>query len=79
MLAITGHVAKVVGIVRKDHDVMAGRTAAYTAALNAIALTKKQMGSLNGVSHVARLGVYVSKPTDTNVSPIPSSNTRPSA
>jgi enamine deaminase RidA (YjgF/YER057c/UK114 family) len=49
----------VVGIVGKDLDVKAGREAAYTAALNVLALTKKQLGSLNRVSHVVRLGVYV--------------------
>ena len=43
----------------KDLDVKAGREAAYTAALNALALTKKQLGSLNRVSRVVRLGVYV--------------------
>jgi hypothetical protein len=43
----------------KDLDVKAGREAAYTAALNVLALTKKQLGSLNRVSHVVRLGVYV--------------------
>ena len=48
-----------VGIVRKDLDVKAGREAAYTAALNVLALTKKQLGSLNRVSRVVRLGVYI--------------------
>ena len=59
MLATSGHRATVVGIVGKDLDVKAGRQAAYTAALNALALTKKKLGSLNRVSHVVRLGVYV--------------------
>ena len=59
MLATSGHTATVVGIVGKDLDVKAGREAAYTAALNVLALTKKQLGSLNRVSHVVRLGVYV--------------------
>jgi enamine deaminase RidA (YjgF/YER057c/UK114 family) len=59
MLATAGHTAKVVGIVGKDLDVKAGREAAYTAALNALALTKKQLGSLNRVSRVVRLGAYV--------------------
>jgi enamine deaminase RidA (YjgF/YER057c/UK114 family) len=45
MLATSGHTATVVGIVGKDLDVKAGREAAYTAALNVLALTKKQ--SLN--------------------------------
>jgi enamine deaminase RidA (YjgF/YER057c/UK114 family) len=59
MLATSGHAATMVGVVGKDLDVMAGRKAAYTAALNVLALAKKQLGSLNRVSHVVRLGVYV--------------------
>jgi enamine deaminase RidA (YjgF/YER057c/UK114 family) len=59
MLATSGHAAKMVGIVGKDLDVKAGRDAAYTAALNVLALTRKQLGSLNRVSHVVRLGAYV--------------------
>ena len=59
MLATSGHTATVVGIVGKDLDVKAGREAAYTAALNALALTRQRLGSLNRVSRVVRLGVYV--------------------
>jgi enamine deaminase RidA (YjgF/YER057c/UK114 family) len=59
MLATSGHTATVVGIVGKDLDAQGGREAAYTAALNALALTKKQLGSLNRVSRIVRLGVYV--------------------
>src|SRR6478736_6667641 len=59
MLATSGHTASVVGVVGKDLDVKAGRQAAYMAALNALALTKKQLSSLDRVSHVVRLGVFV--------------------
>src|ERR1700757_2766480 len=59
MLATSGHTATVVGIVGKELDVNMGRQAATTAALNALALTKRQLGSLNRVSRVVRLGVYV--------------------
>jgi enamine deaminase RidA (YjgF/YER057c/UK114 family) len=59
MLATSGHTATAVGIVGKDLDVNAGRQAAYMAALNVLALTRKQLGSLNRVNHVVRLGVYV--------------------
>ena len=59
MLATSGHTARVVGVLGKNLDIKAGREAAYTAALNALALTKKQLGSLNRVSRVVRLGVYV--------------------
>src|SRR5438445_1719369 len=64
MLATSGHTATAVGVVGKDLDVQAGREAAYTAALNVLALTKKQLGSLNRVSHVVRLGVYVAATHD---------------
>ena len=59
MLATSGHTATAVGVVGKDLDGKAGREAALTAALNALALTRKQLGSLDRVSHVVRLGVYV--------------------
>src|SRR5437879_5495025 len=59
MLATSGHTATAVGVVGKNLDVKAGRAAATTAALNGLALTKQQLGSLNRVSHVVRLGVYV--------------------
>src|SRR3954463_9985644 len=59
MLATSGHTATVVGIVGKDLDVKAGREAAYMAALNVLALTRKQLGSLDRVSRVVRLGVSV--------------------
>ena len=59
MLATSGHSATVVGVVGKTLDVKAGREAAYIAALNAMALIKKRLGSLNRVARVVRLGVYV--------------------
>jgi enamine deaminase RidA (YjgF/YER057c/UK114 family) len=61
VLATAGHTATAVGVVGHDLDVKAGREAAYTAALNVLALTKKQLGSLDRVSHVVRLGVYVAE------------------
>src|SRR5262249_19717391 len=54
MLATSGHTVTVAGIVGEDLDVKAGRQAAYTSALNVLALTKKQLGSLNRVSRVVR-------------------------
>jgi enamine deaminase RidA (YjgF/YER057c/UK114 family) len=59
MLATSGHAATVVGVVGKDLDVKAGRAAAQTAALNVLALARKQLVSLDRVSRVVRLGVYV--------------------
>lgn len=59
MLATSGHAATIVGVVGKNLDVKTTRKAAYTAALNALALAKKQLGSLNRVSRVVRLGIYI--------------------
>jgi enamine deaminase RidA (YjgF/YER057c/UK114 family) len=59
MLATKGHKAAIVGIVGKVVDGKAGREAAHMAALNAIAVIKKQLGSLNRVTRVVRLGVYI--------------------
>jgi enamine deaminase RidA (YjgF/YER057c/UK114 family) len=58
-LATSGHTATVAGTVGKDLDIAAGRKAAYLAALNALALTRKQLGSLDRVGRVVRLGVYI--------------------
>jgi len=59
MLATSGHAATVVGVVGQNLDVNDGRRAANVAALNVLALAKKELGSLNRVSRVVRLGVYV--------------------
>src|SRR5689334_19740267 len=59
MLATSGHTATIVGVVGKDLAVKAAQEAAHTAALNVLALTRKQLGSLNRVRRVVRLGVYV--------------------
>jgi enamine deaminase RidA (YjgF/YER057c/UK114 family) len=64
MLATAGHTAKITGIVGKTLDVKAGREAARLAGLNALALTKRQLGSLDRVKRVVRLGVYVASTAD---------------
>jgi enamine deaminase RidA (YjgF/YER057c/UK114 family) len=63
-LATSGHAATVVGVVGRDLDVKAGRDAAHTAALNALALARKYLGSLDRVTRVVRLGVYVAATPD---------------
>src|SRR3954471_13498435 len=64
MLATSGHAVRVAGVVGRGLDVKAGREAARVAALNAIALAKKELGSLNRVARVVRLGVYVAATPD---------------
>jgi enamine deaminase RidA (YjgF/YER057c/UK114 family) len=59
MLATSGHEVTEVGVLGNELDVIAGQEAAHLAALNALALTKKQLGSLDRVSRVVRLGVYI--------------------
>ena len=59
MLATVGHKVVITGIVGQHLDVQAGRDAAYAAALDALALARKHLGSLNRVSRVVRLGVYI--------------------
>jgi enamine deaminase RidA (YjgF/YER057c/UK114 family) len=59
MLTTSCHTVTAVSVVGKDMDVTAGRKAAHTAALNVLALAKKQFGSLNRVSCVVRLGVDI--------------------
>ncbi|MFL5240723.1 MAG: RidA family protein [Gemmataceae bacterium] len=64
MLATSGHKPTVVGIVGEYLDVKTGQEAAYTAALNVLALAKKELGSLDRVSRVVRLGVYIAATPD---------------
>jgi enamine deaminase RidA (YjgF/YER057c/UK114 family) len=59
MLATEGHAAKVVGRLGKEVDLAAGRAAARTAALNALAVARDHLGSLDRVTRVVRLGVYI--------------------
>jgi enamine deaminase RidA (YjgF/YER057c/UK114 family) len=59
MLATSGRKVTMSGVVGKELDTKAGGEAAYTAALNVIALARKELGSLDRVRRVVRLGVYV--------------------
>jgi enamine deaminase RidA (YjgF/YER057c/UK114 family) len=59
MLATSGRSVPVPGVIGQNLDVKAGRKAAVMAALNALALAKRELGSLDRVSRVVRLGVHV--------------------
>jgi hypothetical protein len=59
MLATVGHAPVFIGILGKNLDLDTGRKAARTAALNALSLARKQLGTLNRVRRVVRLGVSV--------------------
>lgn len=53
-----------VGHIGAELDVERGRRAAYLAALNAIALARAHLGSLDKVTRVVRLGVYIATSGD---------------
>jgi enamine deaminase RidA (YjgF/YER057c/UK114 family) len=59
MLPTVGHEPKVVGRVGKEVDVEQARSAAHAAVLNVLAVTRQRLGSLDRVSRVVRLGVYI--------------------
>ncbi|MGH8317411.1 MAG: RidA family protein [Steroidobacteraceae bacterium] len=59
MLPTEGHRAQFVGRVGAELDVEAGRSAAQLAALNALAVARQHLGSLDGVARIVRLGESV--------------------
>ena len=59
MLPTEGHGAKFIGRVGAELEVEAGRKAAELAALNALAVARQHLGSLDKVTRIVRLGVYV--------------------
>jgi enamine deaminase RidA (YjgF/YER057c/UK114 family) len=69
MLPTEGRVAKFVGRVGAELDVEAGRKAAYLAALNVLAVAREHLGSLDKVSRIVRLGVYVATSGDVRDQP----------
>ena len=62
-LPVVNHKPKYVGRLGKELDVEAGRDAAYTAALSVLA-AKKHLGSLDRVTRVVRLGVFIATSGD---------------
>jgi enamine deaminase RidA (YjgF/YER057c/UK114 family) len=59
MLPVVDHKPKYVGRLGKELDVEAGRDAAYVAALNVLGSAKEHLGSLDRVTRVVRLGVFL--------------------
>src|SRR5438067_5964118 len=69
MLPTEGHGAKFVGRVGAELDVEAGRHAARLAALNALAVARQHLGSLDKVTRIVRLGVMVATSGDVRDQP----------
>ena len=64
MLPVVYHKPKYVGRLGKELDAEAGRDAAYTAALSALAAARNHLGSLDRVTRVVRLGVFMATSGD---------------
>ena len=64
MLPVVDHKPKYLGRLGKELDAEAGRDAVYTAALNVLAAAKKHLGTLDRVTRVVRLGVFMATSGD---------------
>jgi enamine deaminase RidA (YjgF/YER057c/UK114 family) len=64
MLPVVDHKPKYLGRLGKELDTETGRDAAYTAALGALAAVREYLGSLDRVSRVVRLGVFLATSGD---------------
>ena len=69
MLPTEGRVAKFIGRVGAELDVEAGRKSARLAVLNALAVARQHLGSLDKVKRVVRLGVSVATSGDVREQP----------
>ena len=69
MLPTEGHGAKFVGRVGAELDVEGGREAARLAALNGLAVARQHLGTLDRVTKVIRLGVFVATVGDVRDQP----------
>ena len=69
MLPTEGRAAKFIGRVGAELDVEAGRKAAHLAALNALAVARQHLRSLNKITRVVRLGVSVATSGDVREQP----------
>jgi enamine deaminase RidA (YjgF/YER057c/UK114 family) len=68
MLPTEGRGAKFIGRVGAELDVHAGRKAAHLAALNALAVARQHLGSLDKVTRIVRLGVSVATSGESAIS-----------
>jgi enamine deaminase RidA (YjgF/YER057c/UK114 family) len=69
MLPTEGGAAKLIGRVGAELDVEAGRKAAHLAALNALAVAREYLGSLDKITRIVRLGVSIATVGDVRDQP----------
>ena len=64
MLPVVDHQPKYLGRLGKELDIEAGRDAAYTAALGALSAAQDYLGSLDRISRVVRLVIFIATEGD---------------
>jgi enamine deaminase RidA (YjgF/YER057c/UK114 family) len=69
MLPTVGRETKFIGRIGAELDVQTGRKAAYLAAVNALAVARQHLGSLDEVTRIVRLGVLVATSGDVREQP----------
>ena len=69
MLPTEGRAARFIGRVGAELDVETARKAARLAALNALAVARQHLGSLDKVTRIVRLGVSVATSGDVREQP----------
>jgi len=69
MLPTAGREPKFIGRIGAELDVEAGRQAAYLAALNALAVARQHLASLDRITRIVRLGVLVATSGDVREQP----------
>ena len=70
MMATEGRKVRFVGRVGAELDVETGRKAAHLATLNALAVAKQHLGSLDRVTRIVRLGVMVATSGEVRDQPV---------
>jgi enamine deaminase RidA (YjgF/YER057c/UK114 family) len=69
MLPTLGREAKFIGRIGAELDVKTGHMAANMAAVNALAVARQHLGSLDKVTRIVRLGVFVATSGDVREQP----------
>jgi enamine deaminase RidA (YjgF/YER057c/UK114 family) len=69
MLPTIGRAAKFIGRIGAELDAETGRKAAHLAAINALAVARQRLGSLDKVTQIVRLGVSVATSGDVRDQP----------
>ena len=64
MLPVVNHKPKYVGRLGKELDAVAGREALYTASMSALSAAHAHLGTLDKITRVVRLGIYLATSGD---------------